>query len=184
VLLIGAFPQLPVPGPSVAPYESDGLGALSAVATADSAYASSKLLERWRKLSTTKPITFVVSRPRLDAAALYEPAPPAPRRGQIGRPRLKKGERLPDLSVAAEEPKTVWEPTKIANCYGSAERTVEIASARTVWYSRGLFAVPVRWVSMRDPQKEFETQALSCTDLDADPLRRSSLGSCCAGGRR
>jgi hypothetical protein len=38
-----------------------------------------------------------------------------------------------------------------------------------VWYSTGLFAVPVRWVLIRDPQKEFKTQALLCTDLNADP---------------
>jgi hypothetical protein len=135
------------------------------VAVADGAYASLKLLDRCRKLS--KPIIFV-TRLRLDAA-LYEPAP-ARRPGQRGRPRLK-GERLPNLSVAAEEPKTVWEPTEIANWYGSGQRTVEIASQTAVWYSTGLFAVPVRWVLIRDPQKEFKTQALLCTDLDADPQK-------------
>jgi hypothetical protein len=30
-------------------------------------------------------------------------------------------------------------------------------------------AVPVRWVLIGDPQKEFKTQALLCTDLGADP---------------
>ena len=94
------------------------------VATADRAYASLKLLSRCRGLS--KPVTFI-TRLRLDAA-LYEPAPPR-RPGQIGRPRLK-GERLPNLSEVAEEPTTVWKPTKIANCYGSAERTVEITTNR------------------------------------------------------
>jgi hypothetical protein len=135
------------------------------VATADRAYASLKLLERCRKLSD--PITFV-TRLRLDAA-LYEPAPPR-RPGQIGRPRIK-GERQPNLSEVAEDPKTVWEPTKIANWYGSEERTVEIASQTAVWYSTGLPAVPVRWVLIRDPQKEFKTQALLCTDLNADPKK-------------
>jgi hypothetical protein len=38
-----------------------------------------------------------------------------------------------------------------------------------VWYSTGLFAVPVRWVLVRDPRGAFKTQALLCTDLDADP---------------
>jgi len=38
-----------------------------------------------------------------------------------------------------------------------------------VWYSTGLFAVPVRWVLIHDPQGEFKTQALLCTDLEADP---------------
>jgi hypothetical protein len=133
------------------------------VAVADGAYASLKLLDRCRKLS--KPITFV-TRLRLDAA-LYEPAP-ARRPGQIGRPRLK-GERLPNLSVVAEDPNTAWEPTKIANWYGSEERTVELASQTAVWYSTGLFAVPLRWVLIRDPEGRFKPQALLCLDLDADP---------------
>jgi DDE superfamily endonuclease len=133
------------------------------VAVADRAYASLKLLDRCRKLS--KPITFI-TRLRLDAA-LYEPAPTR-KPGQIGRPRLK-GERLPNLSVMAEDPKTVWKPTTLANWYGETERTVEIASETAVWYSTGLFAVPVRWVLIHDPHGEFKTQALLCTDLSADP---------------
>jgi hypothetical protein len=133
------------------------------VAVADRAYASLKLLDRCRKLS--KPIAFI-TRLRLDAA-LYEPAPPR-KPGQIGRPRLK-GERLPNLSAVAEDPKTVWKPTTLANWYGESERTVEIASETSVWYSTGLFAVPVRWVLIHDPREEFKTQALLCTDLEADP---------------
>jgi len=74
------------------------------VAVADRAYASLKLLESCRRLS--EPITFV-TRLRLDAA-LYEPASPR-RPGQIGRLRIK-GERLPNLSAVAEDPRTVWEP--------------------------------------------------------------------------
>jgi hypothetical protein len=135
------------------------------VAVADCAYASLKLLERCRKLRN--PITFI-TRLRLDAA-LYEPAPPrCPH--QIGRPRLK-GERLPNLSEVAEDPNTVWKLTTIANWYGSGDRMVEISSNTAVWYSTGLFAVPVRWVLIRDPQGEFKTQALLCTDLEADPQK-------------
>ena len=133
------------------------------VAVADRAYASLKLLSRCRSLS--KPVTFI-ARLRLDAA-LYEPAP-ARRPGQRGRPRLK-GERLPNLSVVAEDRATVWKPAKIANWYGSGERMVEIASETAVWYSTGLFAVPLRWVLVRDPQEEFKTQAPLCTDLEVDP---------------
>jgi hypothetical protein len=133
------------------------------VAVADRAYASLKLLDRCRKLSD--PITFV-TRLRLDAA-LYEPAPPR-RPGQMGRPRLK-GERLPNLSEAAEDPGTIWESARIANWYGSRDRAVEIASATAVWYSTGLPAVPIRWVLIRDPEGGFKTQALLCTDLEADP---------------
>ena len=133
------------------------------VAVADRAYASLKLLDRCRRLR--RPIAFI-TRLRLDAA-LYEPAPPR-RQGQIGRPRIK-GERLPNLSEVAQDPSTVWESTKIANWYGSEDRTVQIASETAVWYSTGLPAVPVRWVLIRDPEGGFKTQALLCTDLDADP---------------
>jgi hypothetical protein len=80
-----------------------------------------------------------------------------------------KGERLPNLSVVAKDPKTVWKPTEIANWYGSEDRTVEIASHTAVWYSTGLFAVPIRWVLVRDPEVKFKTQVLLCTDLEADP---------------
>ena len=140
------------------------------VAVADSTYASLKLLFRCRSLSN--PVTFI-TRLRLDAA-LYEPAPPR-HPGQIGRPRLK-GERLPNLSEVAQDPATVWKPTKVGNWYGSGERMVEITSATAVWYSTGLFAVPLRWVPLRwvlvrDPQGQFKTQALLCTDLKADPER-------------
>src|ERR687890_1071289 len=122
------------------------------VAVADRAYASLKLLDQCRKL--TNPITFI-TRLRLDAA-LYEPAPPR-RPHQIGRPRIK-GERLPNLSEVAQDPTTVWKPTTIANWYGSGERSVEVASETAVWYSTGLFAVPIRWVLVRDRQGEFKTQ--------------------------
>jgi hypothetical protein len=135
------------------------------VVVADSAYASLKLLFRCRSLS--RPVTFI-TRLRLDAA-LYEPAPPR-RPAQIGRPRLK-GKRLPNLSVVAEDPSTSWKPTTIANWYGERERMVEIASETVVWYSTGLFAVPLRWVLVRDPQGAFKTQALLCTALEADPQK-------------
>jgi len=71
----------------------------------------------------------------------------------------------------AQDPRTVWKPIKIAKCYGSGERTIEIASAKAVWYSTGLFAVPVRWVLIRDPRAEFKTQALLCGDLGAAPQK-------------
>jgi len=133
------------------------------VAVADGGYSSLELLDRCRTLK--KPITFI-SRLRLDAA-LYKPAPPR-YPGQIGRPRLK-GERLPNLSVVAEDSSTRWKPIMVANWYGKQERTIEIVSKTAVWYSTGLPAVPLRWVLIRDPQEEFRPQALLCTDLTAEP---------------
>jgi hypothetical protein len=135
------------------------------VAVADSTYSSLKLLDRCRRLSN--PITFI-TRLRLDAA-LYEPAPPR-YPGQIGRPRLK-GERLANLSVIAQAPSTAWKTVTLADWYGKEGRTVEVVSSTAVWHSTGLPAVPLRWVLIRDPQEEFDAQALLCTDLSADPER-------------
>src|SRR5918999_4264090 len=135
------------------------------VAVADGGYSSLELLDRCRRLS--KPITFI-TRLRLDGA-LYEPAPPR-YPGQIGRPRLK-GERLPNLSVVAEDPRTDWTPIVVADWYGREKRTVEMVSATALWYSSGLPAVPLRWVLIRDPEGEFDTQALLCTDLTVEPAK-------------
>jgi hypothetical protein len=138
------------------------------VAVADGGYASLKHLDRCRRLSN--PITFItfITRLRLDAA-LYEPAQPR-YPGQIGRTRLK-GERLANLSAVAEDPATAWTSITLCDWYGGKERTVEVASATAVWYSTGLPPVPLRWVLIRDPEEEFETQALLCTDLHTDPER-------------
>ena len=48
---------------------------------------------------------------------------------------------------------------------------MEMISKSAVWYSTGLPAVPLRWVLIRDPEKLFETQALLCTNLSAEPER-------------
>jgi hypothetical protein len=102
------------------------------VAVADSAYASLRLLASCRRF-LPKPVTFI-TRLRLDAA-LYDPAPPR-RTGQMGRPRLK-GERLPNLSVVAEDPSTAWAGATVEDWYGGEERTVEVASGTALWYSTG-----------------------------------------------
>jgi hypothetical protein len=135
------------------------------VAVADGSYASLRLLDRCRNLAN--PITFI-TRLRLDAA-LYEPAPPRGPR-QNGRPRIK-GSRLPNLSAVLEDPRTQWTAAAVDGWYGGASRTVQIVSRTVVWYSTGLPAVPLRWVLIRDPRGEFESQALLCTDLSADPVR-------------
>jgi hypothetical protein len=133
------------------------------VIVADSGYAAIALLARCARLAN--PIT-VVTRLRLDAA-LYEPAPPR-RPGQMGRPR-KKGRRLPTLAARLADPATTWTTVTVAGWYGEGTRAVEVASDIAVWYHTGLPPAPIRWVLVRDPQGQFEPQALLCTDLDAEP---------------
>jgi hypothetical protein len=146
------------------------------VAVADSAYASLRLLASCRRF-LPQPVTFI-TRLRLDAA-LYDPAPPHTA-GQMGRPRLK-GERLPNLSVVAEDSSTVWASAIVEDWYGGGKRTLQVASATAVWYSTGLPAVPIRWVLVRDPQGEFKTQALLCAPTLVPDPSRSLSGSSCVG---
>jgi hypothetical protein len=117
-------------------------------------------------LAATRPVATIVTRLRLDAR-LFAPAPPR-RPGQMGRPRIV-GDRLPSLATRATAATTVWRTVVIPRWYGERTRSIEIASDTAIWYHSGLPPVPVRWVLIRDPRETFPTQALLCTDLDADP---------------
>ena len=129
----------------------------SLVIVGDSSYAVLALLHFCQSLS--HPVIFI-TRLRLDAA-LYEPTP---RRhpGQTGRPRLK-GQRLPTLKHLLGQPTTVWTAVTVP-WYDGTLRTLEIASDTAVWYHSGKAPVPIRWVLIRDPLGEFQTQALLCTE--------------------
>ena len=133
------------------------------IAVADSSYAALELLAACQ--AWPQPVT-VITRLRLDAA-LYAPAPPR-RPRQVGRPRLK-GQRLPTPAAVAAAPTTTWTQITIPDWYGTGERRVEVSSDTAVWYHTGLLPVPLRWVLIRDPHGQFDTQALLCTDLTVAP---------------
>jgi hypothetical protein len=135
------------------------------IAVADSTYAALDLLAACQ--GWAQPVT-MITRLRLDAA-LYEPAPPRKPR-QVGRPRLK-GKRLPPLATIADDPGTGWTGMTIADWYGRGARGVEVVSDTAVWYHSGLPPVPLRWVLIRDPQGQFDTQALLCTDPAVAPAQ-------------
>jgi hypothetical protein len=132
------------------------------VVVADGGYAVLELLYACRRLSNP---VIMITRLRLDAA-LYDPAPPR-KPGAKGRPRLK-GQRQPTLAARVADAATVWQRCQVG-WYGGGTREVELASGTAVWYHSGLPVVPIRWVLIRDPLGQFETQALLCTDLEVPP---------------
>ena len=136
----------------------------SLVLVGDGGYAVLDLLHCCQSLA--QPVT-LIARLRLDAA-LYEPAPPR-QPGQNGRPPLK-GRRLPALKALLDLPTVSWVEVSAA-WYNGTTRTVELTSQTAVWYRSGKPPVPIRWVLVRDPQGEFATQALLCTDLAVDPVQ-------------
>ena len=135
------------------------------VVVADSSFAAFELL--WALSQMRHPVQ-MVTRLRLDAE-LYSPAPPR-RPKQIGRPR-KVGKRLPGLKALVDNPYTPWQTVGLKDWYGRGDYTVQIASATAVWYKTGMPAVPIRWVLVKDPKGNFDTQALLCTDLMATPVQ-------------
>jgi hypothetical protein len=135
------------------------------IVVADSSYAALELLDSLRRLS--EPV-YMITQLRLDAA-LYEPAP-QPKRKPVGRPR-KKGQRLPKLADVLKDERTVWQRATVDNWYGQRPTEIEFTSSTAVWYHNGMPAVPIRWVLIRDPQGQFETRALLCTDLTAEPVQ-------------
>jgi hypothetical protein len=133
------------------------------VVVGDGTYAVLDLMDRCRRATVTLIVRF-----RLDGA-LYEPAPMR-HPGTMGRPRLK-GKRLPTLQQVLDDPKTSWRRVLLPQWYGQGERWVEIASETAVWYHIGEPVVPIRWVLVRDPNRQFESRALACTDPSADAER-------------
>ena len=136
----------------------------SPVLVGDSSYAVLDLLHFCQSL--TQPVTFI-TRLRLDAG-LYAPAPPR-LPGQTGRPRVK-GVRRPTLKKLLNQPTVSWTTAPVA-WYDNTTHTVELTSQTAVWYHTGKPPVPIRWVLVRDPQGEFESQALLCTDLAVTPAQ-------------
>jgi hypothetical protein len=130
------------------------------VMVGDNSYAALDLLAACQALS--EPVTFI-TRLRLDAA-LYEPAPPY---AGMGRPR-KKGTRLPTPQAYLEMPDTQWTTVEV-HWYDGHIREMQLASATAVWFHYGKPPVPIRWVLVRDPQGEYETVCLLCTDQSIAP---------------
>ena len=133
------------------------------VIVADGSYAVLEFLVQ----VTSLPLVSVVTRLRLDAA-LYDPPAPGPA-GKKGRPALK-GQRQPTLAKRLADPQTVWQSRTVC-WYGGITRTVEMATGTALWYHAGIAPLPIRWGLLRDPEGKFASQAVLCTDPNADPLQ-------------
>lgn len=126
------------------------------VVVADSSYAAQELLG-----AVGSYVSFI-TRLRLDAA-LYEPAP-ARKPGQMGPPRLK-GARQPSLAGRLEDGRLRWKTIQIARWYNEVDKKVQVASGISIWYRAGKPAVQIRWVLIKDKQRNKRPVALLSTDV-------------------
>ncbi len=113
---------------------------------------------RWISMMLLTPIPWVQ---RVWALPFFTVLAPSERYNQQHRRHHKK---LTDWRLA--DPVTAWQSISVA-WYGGTKRTVELASKTAVWYHNGLPPVAIRWVLIRDPQGQFDPQALLCTDQQA-----------------
>src|SRR5215217_7989175 len=74
--------------------------------------------------------------------------------------------------------KAPWRASGLCQLPGTHPRTSDglVRPSLRCWWAQRLWVLyfsthSLRWVLIRDPREEFETQALLCTDLDADPER-------------
>lgn len=108
-----------------------------------------------------------ITRLRMDAA-LYEAPPPRPK-GKRG-PRRKIGPKMTKLSELLSEPNTKWENVVFSNWYGRTEQVMQLFTGTALWYKGGKGPVPLRWVLIRDPKKEYKPIAIACTNLELSAL--------------
>ena len=133
------------------------------IIVADGSYAVVAFLANLVRL----PLVTLVTRLRLDAV-LSDPAP-ARQAGKRGRPAVK-GKRQPTLAKRLADPTTVWQACTVT-WYGGITRIVEIATGTALWYHPGISPVAIRWILVRDPEGKFASQAVLCTDQEADPAQ-------------
>ena len=81
-----------------------------------------------------------------------------------------QGARLPTLQALLDHDDTSWDRKAVA-WYDHTTRAVAITSQTALWYHTGQPPVPLRWVLVRDPNGEFDPQALLCTNPAVDPAQ-------------
>jgi DDE superfamily endonuclease len=127
----------------------------------DGGYANQALLT-----DLPERVTFV-GRMRMDAA-VYDPTPPAKRKGRRG-PKAKKGPRLPSPRAVAQKADRnrhgrgpwVWQEVQ-ATAY-RVTRVLKVVSYRVVW-PRVLGYTPVQAIVVRDVEGRMDDSALFTTD--------------------
>lgn len=130
------------------------------VLVGDGAYAAVKLALCCLRFKV--PVC-LVSRLRLDACLYEFPPPPQPtKRG----PKPKKGKKQSPLSERIKDKSVQWTPITI-DWYEGIKRDLEILSGISLWYTPCFDPVPIKWVVVRDPSGQLQTEAFFCTDLAA-----------------
>src|SRR5690348_16787912 len=94
---------------------------------------------------------------------LFHNARRTPRAGPLSKESVNQA-----LAQRLQDPAIQWHKRTVA-WYAGVMREVEVATGTALWYRSGVPPVAIRWVLIRDPEGKFSSQALLCTDQNADP---------------
>jgi hypothetical protein len=130
----------------------------SLVVVADSSYAALELLAAVRSYAC------LITRLRLDAS-LYELAP-ARKPGQMGRSQVKGARQPRALRWRFLSKEIHWKTIQIARWYNEMDKKVQITTGISIWYRAGKPAVPIRWVLIKEGQRDKKPVALPATDVN------------------
>lgn len=131
------------------------------VIVGDIAFASHKIAHACAKMNAV-----LISRLRMDARIFDFPDKNKKRRG---RPLLV-GKRSPLFSDYLKDPTVVWKKTA-APWYSGETKNLLIHTGTGLWYAYGIIPLPIRWVLIKDPNKETEPMVLFSTYLEHAPER-------------
>ena len=105
---------------------------------------------------------------RFDADAALSAAPPRPKKGAKGRPRVK-GKKLPSPQDVVKRTKTRKRLT--VNWYGGQSRRVEVVTGTGHWYRSGEGLVEVLWVFVHDLTGTHRDEYFFTTDVTMTATR-------------
>lgn len=122
----------------------------------DNAYSAKALL------STTPPGCCWITPLRWDAV-LHDLPQITQREG------TKRGPRQPKLSQRLDDPNTTWKSVYFEQWYGkTGGKYMELCTGTSLWYSPQQPMVHIRWVIIRDPNGQYESRTLLCTDINIE----------------
>jgi hypothetical protein len=105
---------------------------------------------------------------RFDADAALSAAPPRPKKGAKGRPRVK-GKKLPSPQDIVQRTRKRKRPT--VNWSGGQSRRVEVVTGTGHWYRSGEGLVEVLWVFVHDLTGTHRDEHFFTTDVTMTATR-------------
>jgi hypothetical protein len=106
----------------------------------------------------------LISRLRIDARVFNFPSQEKKRKG---RPLLV-GKRFPLFTEYLKDPTLIWQEVEV-EWYGGKRKKLLVYTGTGLWYGFGIPPLTIRWVLIKDPNKQSDPVVLFSTDMTHSP---------------